>query len=179
MQDHFEQEIYENLLMFVSDCSNYSAPATTIFLMMLLFEALLFAMFTAIMFGTRMSSICSDETVSVGLCLSCLFCGNYETLIAMMFGIFALHIYVWWMLNSNKRGTNATVCQVVHISSLWKVGVKLLTSVTVIINRYRIKVKKTFEQSYIQLLDHATCHRLMRVSIILVTFAFNFSVFLM
>lgn len=44
------------------ECSIYSAPATTIFLITLLFEALLFAMFTAIMFGTQMSSICSDET---------------------------------------------------------------------------------------------------------------------
>ncbi|KAK3610035.1 hypothetical protein CHS0354_032392 [Potamilus streckersoni] len=47
------------------ECSGVSAPATTVFLILLVFEGLLFGIFTAIMCGSQMSSICSDETVSI------------------------------------------------------------------------------------------------------------------
>ncbi|KAK7115485.1 hypothetical protein V1264_001342 [Littorina saxatilis] len=43
-------------------CSGFSPPATTVFLIFLIFEALLFGIFTGIMFGTQVSAICSDET---------------------------------------------------------------------------------------------------------------------
>lgn len=56
-------------------CSAFSAPATTILLIFLLFEAVLFSIFTgiysfklfhlsflAVMFGTQISAICSDQT---------------------------------------------------------------------------------------------------------------------
>ncbi|XP_060589459.1 palmitoyltransferase ZDHHC3-like isoform X1 [Ruditapes philippinarum] len=43
-------------------CSGVSPPATTIFLIFLVFEGLLFGIFTAIMFGSQLSAICSDET---------------------------------------------------------------------------------------------------------------------
>jgi len=44
------------------ECSGFSPPATTIFLIFLIFEGMLFGIFTAIMFGTQMSAVCSDET---------------------------------------------------------------------------------------------------------------------
>lgn len=44
------------------ECTTYSPAATTVFLIFLLFEALLFGIFTAIMFGTQLSGICQDET---------------------------------------------------------------------------------------------------------------------
>lgn len=44
------------------DCSSYSPPATVVFLLFLVFEALLFAIFTAVMFGSQMQAILSDET---------------------------------------------------------------------------------------------------------------------
>jgi palmitoyltransferase len=43
-------------------CSIFSPPATTILLIILLFEGLLFAIFTLVMFGTQVHAICSDET---------------------------------------------------------------------------------------------------------------------
>lgn len=43
-------------------CSVFSPPATTILLIFLLFEAVLFSIFTAVMFGTQISAICSDQT---------------------------------------------------------------------------------------------------------------------
>ncbi|KAH9515480.1 Palmitoyltransferase zdhhc3 [Bulinus truncatus] len=43
-------------------CSGMSPPATTIFLIFLIFEGMLFGIFTGIMFGTQMSAVCSDET---------------------------------------------------------------------------------------------------------------------
>ena len=52
-------------IIYFSDCTSYSPAATTIFLIFLLFESLLFGIFTAIMFGTQLSAICSDETVSI------------------------------------------------------------------------------------------------------------------
>ncbi|KAK6178479.1 hypothetical protein SNE40_013265 [Patella caerulea] len=43
-------------------CSGASPPATTVFLIFLIFEGLLFGIFTAIMCATQLSSICTDET---------------------------------------------------------------------------------------------------------------------
>jgi hypothetical protein len=43
-------------------CNAFSPPATVIFLLFLLFEALLFSIFTMIMFGSQMSAIWNDET---------------------------------------------------------------------------------------------------------------------
>ncbi|RCN46589.1 DHHC zinc finger domain protein [Ancylostoma caninum] len=43
-------------------CSNLGPPGTTLMLIFLMFEAILFAIFTSVMFGTQMSAICSDET---------------------------------------------------------------------------------------------------------------------
>jgi palmitoyltransferase ZDHHC3/7/25 len=47
------------------ECSVYSPPATVVFLLFLVFEALLFAIFTAVMLGTQMQAIWHDETVRV------------------------------------------------------------------------------------------------------------------
>ncbi|KAF8368434.1 dhhc-3, partial [Pristionchus pacificus] len=43
-------------------CSAFGPPATTLMLIFLLFEAILFSIFTLVMFGTQISSIFSDET---------------------------------------------------------------------------------------------------------------------
>lgn len=43
-------------------CPAYSPPATIIFLLFLMFEGLLFSLFTSIMFGTQVSAIWYDET---------------------------------------------------------------------------------------------------------------------
>jgi len=43
-------------------CSWYTPPATVVFLIFLGFEALLFAIFTMVMFATQLQAICSDET---------------------------------------------------------------------------------------------------------------------
>jgi hypothetical protein len=43
-------------------CSAFSPPATIIFLLFLMFEGLLFSLFTSIMFGTQVSAIWYDET---------------------------------------------------------------------------------------------------------------------
>lgn len=53
-----------SILLFSSrsDCTYFSPAATTVFLIFLLFEALLFGIFTAIMCGTQLTAICSDET---------------------------------------------------------------------------------------------------------------------
>ena len=53
------------VLQFISACSGTSPPLTTIFLIFLIFEGMLFGIFTGIMFGTQMSAVCTDETVSV------------------------------------------------------------------------------------------------------------------
>lgn len=45
-------------------CSKFSPPATVVLILFLVFEALLFAIFTAIMFGTQLQAIWNDETVS-------------------------------------------------------------------------------------------------------------------
>jgi hypothetical protein len=42
----------------------YSPPATVVLLVFLVFEALLFAIFTAVMLGTQLQAIWNDETVS-------------------------------------------------------------------------------------------------------------------
>ncbi|XP_077301843.1 palmitoyltransferase ZDHHC3 [Arctopsyche grandis] len=44
------------------ECSAYSPPATVILLLFLIFEALLFAIFTAVMLGTQLQAIWNDET---------------------------------------------------------------------------------------------------------------------
>ncbi|XP_007899869.1 palmitoyltransferase ZDHHC3 isoform X1 [Callorhinchus milii] len=43
-------------------CSSFSPPSTVILLILLCFEGLLFLIFTAVMFGTQVHSICTDET---------------------------------------------------------------------------------------------------------------------
>ncbi|KAI6238290.1 Palmitoyltransferase [Aphelenchoides fujianensis] len=43
-------------------CSTFGPPATTIILIFLLFEAILFSIFTAVMLGTQLSAICADQT---------------------------------------------------------------------------------------------------------------------
>lgn len=47
------------------ECSAYSPPATVVLLLFLVFEALLFAIFTAVMLGTQLQAIWNDETVSI------------------------------------------------------------------------------------------------------------------
>lgn len=51
----------------LAECSSFSPPTTVILLILLCFEALLFLIFTSVMFGTQVHSICTDETVSRGL----------------------------------------------------------------------------------------------------------------
>lgn len=46
------------------DCSSFSPPVTVVLVLFLVFEALLFAIFTAIMLGTQLQAIWNDETVS-------------------------------------------------------------------------------------------------------------------
>ncbi|XP_053570441.1 palmitoyltransferase ZDHHC3 isoform X2 [Bombina bombina] len=43
-------------------CSSFSPPTTVILLILLCFEGLLFLIFTVVMFGTQVHSICTDET---------------------------------------------------------------------------------------------------------------------
>ncbi|XP_048848654.1 palmitoyltransferase ZDHHC3-like [Brienomyrus brachyistius] len=43
-------------------CSTFSPPVTVILLILLSFEGLLFLIFTSVMFGTQVHSICTDET---------------------------------------------------------------------------------------------------------------------
>lgn len=45
------------------ECSKFSPPATVILLLFLIFEALLFSIFTLIMLGTQLNAIWNDETV--------------------------------------------------------------------------------------------------------------------
>ncbi|KAB0396132.1 hypothetical protein E2I00_007218, partial [Balaenoptera physalus] len=47
-----------------TECSSFSPPTTVILLILLCFEGLLFLIFTSVMFGTQVHSICTDETVS-------------------------------------------------------------------------------------------------------------------
>lgn len=47
-----------------NNCSTFSPPATVVLLLFLIFEALLFAVFTIIMLGTQLNAIWNDETVS-------------------------------------------------------------------------------------------------------------------
>ncbi|XP_047304220.1 palmitoyltransferase ZDHHC3 isoform X3 [Homo sapiens] len=67
-------------------CSSFSPPTTVILLILLCFEGLLFLIFTSVMFGTQVHSICTDETKRwrkqcpqwrvKGLCAGC--CGPGE-----------------------------------------------------------------------------------------------------
>ncbi|XP_021574877.1 palmitoyltransferase ZDHHC3 isoform X5 [Carlito syrichta] len=45
-------------------CSSFSPPTTVILLILLCFEGLLFLIFTSVMFGTQVHSICTDETTA-------------------------------------------------------------------------------------------------------------------
>jgi len=45
------------------ECGSYTPPATVVFLIFLLFEALLFTIFTAVMLTTQLQGITNDETV--------------------------------------------------------------------------------------------------------------------
>ncbi|KAG7234466.1 hypothetical protein INR49_004764, partial [Caranx melampygus] len=59
--------VFHFLYCFEDDwtkCSSFSPPATVILLILLCFEGLLFLIFTSVMFGTQVHSICTDETVS-------------------------------------------------------------------------------------------------------------------
>ena len=48
-------------------CPAFTPPATIIFLLFLMFEGLLFALFTSVMFGTQVAAIWYDETVSYSI----------------------------------------------------------------------------------------------------------------
>ncbi|XP_041100740.1 palmitoyltransferase ZDHHC3-A isoform X3 [Polyodon spathula] len=57
--------VFHFLYCFEEDwtkCSTFSPPATVILLILLCFEGLLFLIFTSVMFGTQVHSICTDET---------------------------------------------------------------------------------------------------------------------
>ncbi|XP_037639579.1 palmitoyltransferase ZDHHC3-A isoform X1 [Sebastes umbrosus] len=57
--------VFHFLYCFEDDwtkCSSFSPPATVILLILLCFEGLLFLIFTSVMFGTQVHSICTDET---------------------------------------------------------------------------------------------------------------------
>uniref|UniRef100_A0A1A8QG81 Palmitoyltransferase n=1 Tax=Nothobranchius rachovii TaxID=451742 RepID=A0A1A8QG81_9TELE len=57
--------VFHFLYCFEDDwtkCSSFSPPATIILLILLCFEGLLFLIFTSVMFGTQVHSICTDET---------------------------------------------------------------------------------------------------------------------
>ncbi|KAG7235482.1 hypothetical protein INR49_002617, partial [Caranx melampygus] len=59
--------VFHFLYCFEDDwtkCSSFSPPATVILLILLCFEGLLFLIFTSVMFGTQVHSICTDETTS-------------------------------------------------------------------------------------------------------------------
>nr|XP_032833254.1 palmitoyltransferase ZDHHC7-like [Petromyzon marinus] len=45
-----------------TNCSRFSPPVTVLVLILLCFEGLLFLLFTAVMFGTQVHAICTDET---------------------------------------------------------------------------------------------------------------------
>ncbi|TRY82252.1 hypothetical protein DNTS_009366 [Danionella cerebrum] len=59
---HFQRSLIDQNFLFPLECSSFSPPATVILLILLSFEGLLFLIFTAVMFGTQMHSICNDET---------------------------------------------------------------------------------------------------------------------
>ncbi|XP_018536260.1 palmitoyltransferase ZDHHC3-A isoform X4 [Lates calcarifer] len=57
--------VFHFLYCFEDDwtkCSSFSPPTTVILLILLCFEGLLFLIFTSVMFGTQVHSICTDET---------------------------------------------------------------------------------------------------------------------
>ncbi|XP_011955583.1 palmitoyltransferase ZDHHC3 isoform X4 [Ovis aries] len=55
-------EIKQPLKVSSTECSSFSPPTTVILLILLCFEGLLFLIFTSVMFGTQVHSICTDET---------------------------------------------------------------------------------------------------------------------
>lgn len=57
-------QLVQSCAAFLAECSSFSPPTTVILLILLCFEALLFLIFTSVMFGTQVHSICTDETVS-------------------------------------------------------------------------------------------------------------------
>jgi hypothetical protein len=63
-----------------TECSGFSPPITVILLIFLCLEGLLFFTFTAVMFGTQIHSICSDETVCPDCAVHCVLCAVCETL---------------------------------------------------------------------------------------------------
>lgn len=56
------QYFYDKIFLF-SDCTYFSPPATIIFLIFLVFEGLLFGIFTMVMLCTQIKAVISDETV--------------------------------------------------------------------------------------------------------------------
>ncbi|XP_036287932.1 palmitoyltransferase ZDHHC3 isoform X1 [Pipistrellus kuhlii] len=56
------QQKAQPLKVSSSECSYFSPPTTVILLILLCFEGLLFLIFTSVMFGTQVHSICTDET---------------------------------------------------------------------------------------------------------------------
>uniref|UniRef100_A0A669PBG3 Palmitoyltransferase n=1 Tax=Phasianus colchicus TaxID=9054 RepID=A0A669PBG3_PHACC len=56
------QKYFVLFTVSISQCSSFSPPTTVILLILLCFEALLFLIFTSVMFGTQVHSICTDET---------------------------------------------------------------------------------------------------------------------
>ncbi|XP_008529520.1 palmitoyltransferase ZDHHC3 isoform X2 [Equus przewalskii] len=56
------QEKKPPLKVSSTECSSFSPPTTVILLILLCFEGLLFLIFTSVMFGTQVHSICTDET---------------------------------------------------------------------------------------------------------------------
>ncbi|KAF6313760.1 zinc finger DHHC-type palmitoyltransferase 3 [Rhinolophus ferrumequinum] len=56
------QEKKQPLKVSSTECSSFSPPTTVILLILLCFEGLLFLIFTSVMFGTQVHSICTDET---------------------------------------------------------------------------------------------------------------------
>ncbi|KAB1264386.1 Palmitoyltransferase ZDHHC3 [Camelus dromedarius] len=58
----FLHEKKQPLKVSSTECSSFSPPTTVILLILLCFEGLLFLIFTSVMFGTQVHSICTDET---------------------------------------------------------------------------------------------------------------------
>lgn len=76
-----------------SECGSFSPPTTVILLILLCFEGLLFFFFTAVMFGTQIHSICTDETVSCTLIPHCWY-----------------RLHVWRYILSRPFGFHSVAC---------------------------------------------------------------------
>ncbi|XP_006765152.1 PREDICTED: palmitoyltransferase ZDHHC3 isoform X2 [Myotis davidii] len=61
-ETRISQEKTQPLTGSSTECSYFSPPTTVILLILLCFEGLLFLIFTSVMFGTQVHSICTDET---------------------------------------------------------------------------------------------------------------------